>query len=147
MFYVRQLLEMRHEQVSTLEETATVFAAACILHEKNIGAIAVISGGSLKGIISERDIIRRVIAVGKNPKETLVREAMTAPALTCHPDDALDAARSVMTSHRFRHLPVVENRRLVGMLSMRDVMEATLRESREDLAKLQSFVYGPACGG
>ncbi len=147
MIYVRELLQEKDCKVRTIEENETALEAGLLMTEWHVGALIVLQGGEFSGIISERDILSRVIADHRDPSNTLVSEIMTRECQTCLPDDPLETVRADMQRFHIRHIPVLENTRVKGIISMRDVMEATLRESREDLAKLQNYVYGPACGG
>ncbi len=119
---VKGLLEKKGNAVSSILPEATVFAALLLMEEKNIGALLVMQQEKLVGIITERDYARKVILRGKLSKETLVREAMTKDVLFVSPDTKADECMTLMTFKHCRHLPVMEEDKVVGLISMGDVV-------------------------
>lgn len=137
MNIVRQLLQIKGNDVWTISPDASVFDALRMMSDKNVGALAVMEDDKLVGIISERDYARKVILKGKASKEVPVGEIMTAKVITVHPDQTVEECMDLMTSKHIRHLPVIEDDRLVGMISIGDVMRDILYRQRELLKKLE----------
>jgi len=108
--------------IYSVDANSTVLEAARFMTEHNIGAVPVLRDGELAGIFSERDIMRRVVSGGRSPAITKVAEVMTPRPLTLSPDDTVEHARFIMLEHGFRHLPVVEEKKLTGIVSLRDVL-------------------------
>ena len=122
---VKELLDKKGHEVYSVPPDATVYDALKIMAEKEIGALVVLKDGKMEGIISERDYARKVILKGKASKETRVEEIMTKEVIHVGPNEKLSKCLSLMTKHRFRHLPVVDGDNLVGILSIEDVKFAT----------------------
>jgi len=131
MHTVKTLLEKKGSSVWSISPDATVYDALVLMAEKNIGALLVLEGAMLTGVISERDYARKIILKGKASREVPVREIMSSPVITIPPSASLEDALSVMSNHHIRHLPVVAEGRILGMLSMRDVMTAII-EKQDD---------------
>jgi len=142
---MKQIAEVIEDQVLTvIEPSVTVRSAAQKMAEKNIGAVAVVERGKLAGIFSERDIMARVVAKGLNPDDTLVDAVMSKELLVAAPEDELDHALQKMYSIHARHLPVVENGKLVGMVSIRDLLEVDDAHQRAKATFLRELVtYSP----
>jgi CBS domain-containing protein len=119
---------------------AAVFDALQLMADKNIGAVLVVAGEKIEGIFSERDYARRVILTGKTSRETLVREIMTTPVICVHPDWTADQCMALMTDKRIRHLPVVEHDRLIGVISIGDVVRAVVQEQEYTISSLQRYI-------
>ncbi|MBK8050198.1 MAG: CBS domain-containing protein [Anaerolineales bacterium] len=137
---VRQILETKGSQVWTITPDKTVFEALRIMGEKEVGALVVVNGGRVTGIISERDYARKVILQGKTSRDTLVLEIMTSPALVTQPQQTVQECMSVMTDHRIRHLPVVDNEQLVGMISLGDLVKSIIDEQQFKIAQLENYI-------
>ncbi len=120
----------------------SVYAALELMADKNVGALVVIDRGSLVGIISERDYARKVILMARGSKETPVAEIMTADPVTCTSDTTVTECMSVMTDKRFRHLPVVDDGQLVGVISIGDVVRAVIEEQKFLIDQLESSITG-----
>ncbi len=120
----------------------SVLDAARIMNEKHIGALIVAEKERVIGIFTERDILNRVVAQKKKPSETSVKDVMTAPVACCKSDTPLSQCRSVMKSKRIRHLPVVEKGKLLGMVSIGDILEDEFAEQGETIRYLQDYLYG-----
>ena len=122
---VQKLLDKKGHDVYSISPDATVYDALKLMAEKEIGALVVVEDEKMVGIMSERDYARKVILKGKASKETLVREIMTSEVIHTSPDEKVRKCLSLMTKHRFRHIPVLEGDRLVGILSIEDVKRET----------------------
>src|SRR5437867_3361218 len=120
MYTVRQLLEAKGGQVWSIAPEATVYEALQLMAEKNVGAVLVIQGGNLVGIFSERDYARKVILQARSSKTSRVGEVMTRDVLYIGPDDTIENCMALMTAKRTRHLPVLDNEQLVGIISIGD---------------------------
>jgi len=118
---VKKLLEAKGSQVFTVSPDATVYDALALMAEKEIGALVVVKNEKMVGIFSERDYARKVILKGKNSQETLVKEIMTSKVMHAAPEEKVTKCLSLMTTNRFRHLPILDGDRLVGIISIEDV--------------------------
>jgi CBS domain-containing protein len=118
----------------------TIYDALRLMAEKNIGAVLVMSGDAIEGIVSERDYARKVVLLGKTSKTTPVREIMTTDVISVDPGWTADQCMSLMTDKRIRHLPVVENGRLVGIVSIGDVVRAVVDGQRFTIASLENYI-------
>ena len=118
----------------------TVFHALRMMADRNIGAVLVLSGDRIEGILSERDYARKVILLGKTSRETLVSEIMTTTVVMVEPTWTADQCMALMTDRRVRHLPVVQEGRLVGIVSIGDVVRAVVDEQQFTIASLESYI-------
>jgi CBS domain-containing protein len=141
---VGDLLKQKGSDVFHVAPTATVLEAAALMAERNVGAILVCSNGQIAGILSERDCVRRVMLQRRAPLETRVAEVMTSPIKCVSPSDTVDHCMQLMTDRRIRHLPVVDGGRLIGIISMGDVMKAELTEQENVISGLESYICGPS---
>ncbi len=139
---IRQILNGKGQQVWTISPEATVFEAIEKMAEKNIGALVVLDATKVLGIVSERDYTRKVILKGKSSKETQVREIMTNPVLTAGPDETVDACLRMMTQNRIRHLPILENDQLTGIISIGDLVNWIISAQRVAINQLQDYISG-----
>jgi len=128
---VRHILEVKGTDVWSIGPNATVFDALRMMADKDVGALLVMEDDKVVGIISERDYARKIILHGKSSKETLVREIMSTNLYTIHPDQTVEEAMELMTNKRVRHLPVMEGDKLVGMISICDVVKNIIYRQRE----------------
>lgn len=142
MITARDILRAKGPQVWSISPDATVFSALELMAEKNIGALVVLDGESLAGIFSERDYARKVILKGKASKETSVREIMTSEVTTVRPSQSVDECMALMTDKRVRHLPVFEGDKLVGLISIGDVVKAVISEREFTIKQLESYITG-----
>jgi CBS domain-containing protein len=142
MAFVRQLLENKGGNVWSISPEATVFEALQIMAEKNCGALVVLEGNTLKGIFSERDYARKVILKGKTSKETPVKEIMTTDVHTVRPDQTIEDCMALMTDKRIRHLPVVEAGKLIGVISIGDVVKAVIYDKEFTIKQLENYITG-----
>lgn len=139
---VRSLLRLKGRTVWSIATDATVFSAIQLMSEKQVGCLVVLSGGYLAGIVSERDYARKVILKGRSSNDTRVREIMTTPAQYVTPDQTIDEAMRVMTQRRVRHLPVLENDTVIGVLSIGDLVNWIVSSQQQSLRHLQSHIAG-----
>lgn len=130
-------------QLYTIPSTFTAREAARYLNGKEVGAVAVVDGGDLKGILSERDLVQRVIAAGRNADDVKVVEIMTHNPITVQAEKTLSDALEELRGRKFRHLPVLEGETLVGMISVRDLFAAMKTELEVDLHEREAFIFGP----
>jgi CBS domain-containing protein len=137
MNIVRQLLQIKGTNVWTISPDSSVFEALRLMADKNVGALAVVENDHLVGIISERDYARKVVLQGKASKELPVGEIMTSKVITVHPDQTIEECMDLLTSKHIRHLPVMEDDHLVGMISIGDVMRDILYRQRQLLKQFE----------
>lgn len=142
MMTVRELLEHKGGVVWTVAPNASVFEAIRTMAEKGIGALVVMEGARLVGIISERDYARKVILKGRSSKQTSCREIMTDTVFFVTPDRTLDECMALMTDKRIRHLPVIEDDHLVGIVSVGDCIKATISKQQFIIEQLESYIRG-----
>ena len=140
---VAQLLRSKPHGVLSIAPDTAVFRALQLMAEKNVGALLVLEGDSLIGIFSERDYARKVILVGKSSKETAVREIMSSHVLYVRPEQTIQDCMALMTDKRVRHLPVLEDERVVGVISIGDVVKGIISEQEFMIEQLQNYITGP----
>lgn len=121
---VQDVLNKKGRQLVSINEGATVLEAAKVMNEQRIGAVVVSRGDAVIGIFTERDILCRVVATERTPRETRVEAVMSTPVAVCTPETTLDECRTIMRTKRLRHLPVVKDGALAGMISIGDLYEA-----------------------
>jgi len=136
---VRQMLRDK-TCVYTVEPDSTVFEALELMAEHNIGAVLVMGGGRIQGIMSERDYARKGILQGKNSRDTSVAEIMTAPVICVEPTFTADRCMALMTERRIRHLPVMQDDQLLGIISIGDVVRAVVAQQRMLIDALESYI-------
>ncbi|NUM49442.1 MAG: CBS domain-containing protein [Anaerolineales bacterium] len=139
---VNHLLESKGKAVWTIAPHETVYLALQLLAAKNVGALAVMDGAVLVGIVSERDYARKVVLHGKSAVETPVREIMTTKVITVTPSHTLGDCMEQMTLHRIRHLPVIENDEVIGLLSIGDLVKAIILQQEFFLEQLENYIVG-----
>jgi CBS domain-containing protein len=139
---IDSVLKLKGRQVLSVAPTATVYEAIEKMSEKGVGALLVMSEGKLAGIISERDYARKVILKDRSSKQTQVREIMTSPVITVTPGDTVEECMRVVTENRIRHLPVVDRDRVVGVISIGDLVNWTITAHEETIGHLQSYIAG-----
>lgn len=137
---VEQILADKGRQVHTVSPDSTVLEALEVLARHNVGALAVTEGEQLAGMFSERDYARKVILQGRASRDTLVRDSMTADVVTVEPGDDMSRCMQLMTEHRIRHLPVVNEGRLAGMISVGDVVKVVMEEQRFMIEQMESYI-------
>jgi CBS domain-containing protein len=136
---VRQMLRGKTE-VYSVKPDDTVYDALGLMAEKNVGALPVLAGEEIEGIFSERDYARKVILVGKTSRDTRVREIMTREVIRIGPEWTADQCMALMTDKRVRHLPVVDRDRLVGIISIGDVVRAVVEEQQFTISTLERYI-------
>ena len=138
---VRQLLESKGPEVFAIGPDAAVIDAIRLMAEKGVGALVVLEpGGRLAGIVSERDYARKIVLEGRSSKDTPVRDIMTADAVTVGLDEVAPACMHLMTERRIRHLPVVVDGRVAGVVSIGDLVKAVIEEQQIELEQLQRYI-------
>jgi len=143
MYTVRQLMQAKsYQQPYSVAPTDTVFRALELMADKNIGAVLVRDKEQILGIFTERDYLRKVILKGRSSRETAIQEIMSTDMITVSPSFSLEACMELMQQHHIRHLPVLEDDRLVGMVSMRDVVSAILAHKENRIEFLESYIMG-----
>jgi CBS domain-containing protein len=140
---VAQLLRSKPHGVLSITPDTAVYHALQLMAEKNVGALLVLDGDSLVGIFSERDYARKVILVGKSSKETQVREIMSSHVLYVRPQQTIQDCMALMTDKRVRHLPVLDEHRVVGVISIGDVVKSIISEQEFMIEQLQNYITGP----
>jgi CBS domain-containing protein len=139
---VGQLLSLKGTDVFFVAPQDSVLRAIEVMATRHVGALLVMSQGSLIGIISERDYARKVILKNRSSHDTPVSDIMTSPAVSVTPDDTVRRCMELMTEGRFRHLPVVKGGRVVGMLSIGDLVKAVIQEQTEHIEQLERYIAG-----
>jgi CBS domain-containing protein len=137
---VRQLLEAKSPEIVAIGPQAPVIDAIRLMADHGIGALLVMDGPRLAGIVSERDYARKVILQGRSSLDTPVADIMTARVVSVGPADTTDRCMQVMTEHRIRHLPVLEGAAVVGVLSIGDLVKAVIEQQRQELDHLQRYI-------
>ena len=140
MYTVRQLLDVKPRSVVTIAPDASVFEALELMAEKDIGAVVVVHDGQVVGILSERDYARKVILHNKASKDITVDEIMTDRVLYVGPRHTVDECMALMTDKRIRHLPVMDGDRLIGVLSIGDLVKATISEQDFTIRQLERYI-------
>lgn len=142
MLSVQQLLDQKPPGIHSIGPQEPVLAAIKKMAEHHIGALLVMSGDRLVGILSERDYARKVVLLGRSSEDTSVESIMTAKVVTVTPkQDANDCMR-LMTDMRIRHLPVVQGERVIGVLSIGDLVRAVIEEQEKTIADLETYIHG-----
>ena len=136
------LSDKKYKEIISIAPNRPVFDALVILAEYKIGALAVMEGDKLVGIFSERDYAREVILQGRSSKTTQIHEVMTAKVITGKPDDMVDKTLKLMSEKRFRHLPVLDGDKMIGMLSIGDLVKETIAYQQSLIAELESYIKG-----
>jgi len=137
---VDQILKAKGRNVYSIFSNLTVYDALKVMGEKNIGAILIIDDNVLKGILSERDYARKIVLKDKSSKETLVNEIMESNVFTVKLSDNLEDCMQLMSEKRIRHLPVVEDETVVGIISISDVVKAIIETQKETIQHLNSYI-------
>ena len=143
MANVAQLLKAKAEQqVHTIAPTASVFEAISLMADKNIGALPVVNAGQTVGLISERNYARKVDLANRTSRETTVAEIMDSPVLYVHPNLSCEECMALMTEKRLRHLPVIDGGKLIGLISIGDVVKAAVSEQHFIIEQLEHYIAG-----
>lgn len=138
---VSQLLQVKGGSVLSVTPESSVYAALKLMAEKNVGALLVMNGDALRGIMSERDYARKVILLGKSSHELAVRDIMSDKVVSVTPQQTVDDCMGLMTDRRIRHLPVIDSGRVVGVLSIGDLVKAVIEEQQQTIQQLESYIH------
>jgi CBS domain-containing protein len=138
---VSQLLQGKGGAVLSVTPESSVYEALKLMAEKNVGALLVMNGDVLRGIMSERDYARKVILLGKSSHELSVRDIMSEKVVSVTPKQTVDDCMGLMTGRRIRHLPVLDNGRVVGVLSIGDLVKAVIEEQQQTIQQLESYIH------
>lgn len=140
---LQQLLNnKKHKEVISIAPHRPVFDALMVLAEYKIGALVVIQGEQLIGIFSERDYAREIVLKGRASKTTQISDVMTHNVICAKPSDTVEQAMSLMSEKRIRHLPIIENGKVIGVLSMGDLVKETIAYQQDLIKQLQSYISG-----
>ena len=139
---VSQLLQEKGNQIFSVTPQDSVLHAIEVMATRHVGALLVMTQGNLIGIISERDYARKVILKKRSSHDTPVGDIMTAPAVSVSPEDTIHRCMQLMTDGKFRHLPVLSNGRVVGMLSIGDLVKAVIKDQTEHIQQLERYIAG-----
>ncbi len=141
MTNVRQLLDHKGRQVFSIAPGAAVLDAIRMMAERHVGALLVMQGETLSGIVSERDYARKVILMGRSSADTPVRDIMSSPVITVQPETPVQKCMHIMTEQRVRHLPVIDGERVVGMVSIGDLVKAVIAEQQQQIEQLENYIH------
>ena len=141
MATLRDILSRKGREVVSVSPADTVLHAANLMNERGIGGLLVLEAGEPVGIFTERDVLRRVVAPGRDPRTTKVAEVMTAPVTTSTPDLPIEECAALMTSRRIRHLPVREAGRLAGVVTIGDILAYQVSEQQATIVQMTNYLY------
>lgn len=144
MTTVRDILDRKGTRVVTIDPEASALDAARLMNEHRIGSLVVMRDGALAGIVTERDILRRLVAAAKDPAATPVCEIFSSPVVCCRPDTTLEECRGVITEKRIRRLPVMDHGRLCGLVTIGDIMAQEITEKESTIKYLNDYMFGSA---
>ena len=139
---ISAVLQGKGSQVFSVSPQTTVYEAIRVMAEKNVGALVVQDGERLVGVFSERDYTRRVALLGKSSQQTPVTEALSAPVVSVPADATVEECMRLMTSHRVRHLPVMEGQKLLGIVSIGDLVNWIISAQGQEIDQLRTFITG-----
>ena len=140
MITVAGILNNKVTAVFSVTSDTTVYDAIKLMSEKNIGALPVVDNNQLSGIFSERDYARKIILQNRTSQDTLISEIMTSAVITITPQDSIEHCMEMMSSKKIRHLPVIENDQVVGIISIGDVVTAIIQSQKETINHLQTYI-------
>ena len=138
---LKQLLGAKGNQIYSIGPDAKVIEALRLMAQKDVGALVVMEGGRLAGILSERDYARKVILQGKSSQDVPVREIMTSEVITVDPSKTVEDCMALVTQRRIRHLPVCEQGNLIGILSIGDLVKEVIAEQEQTIRQLESYIH------
>jgi CBS domain-containing protein len=140
---VAQILGTKPDQtVYTMKPTASAHEAVRLMAEKNIGALVVVEHGNVVGLVSERDYARKLVLMARSPRDTLLGDIMSSPVMYVHPQQTSDECMALMTQNRMRHLPVMDGGQLIGLISIGDLVKATISEQQFIIEQLEHYITG-----
>lgn len=141
MVTVRQLLDRKGRALFSIEPEDPVLEAIRMMADRHVGALLVMRGTELAGIVSERDYARKVVLLGRSSAETPVWQIMTSPVITVSLDASVQDCMRIVTERRIRHLPVMDGMRVVGMISIGDLVKAVIEEQQQTIEQLESYIH------
>ena len=137
------VLKSKSDQiVHTIGPTASVFAAVKLMADRNVGALLVVDEERVLGIISERDYARKIVLVARSSRDTLVRDIMTSPVMYVRPEHTSEECMALMTENRLRHLPVMDQGKLIGLISIGDLVKGIISEQKFMIEQLEHYISG-----
>jgi CBS domain-containing protein len=139
---VKDILEVKGRDVWSIEPGASVYDAMKLMADKGVGALMVMEGPKVDGVISERDYARKVILEGRSSRTTQVREIMTAQVVYARPDQNIEECMVLMTDKRVRHLPVLDEERLIGVISIGDLVKSIITEQKFIIEQMERYISG-----
>jgi CBS domain-containing protein len=140
---VAQILRSKPDQtVHTVEPTASVYDAVKLMADKNIGALVVVERGNVVGIISERDYARKIVLMARSSRDTSLSDIMSSPVMYVRPEQTSEECMALMTEYRLRHLPVMDGGQLIGLISIGDLVKATISEQQFIIEQLEHYISG-----
>jgi CBS domain-containing protein len=142
MTSVRNLLQLKGNEVWSITPDTLVFDALKVMAEKNVGALLVVEGVNLIGIFSERDYARKIVLKGESSHKVMIKEVMTSGVVSVRPEQSIEECMALMTSKHVRHLPVLENNKLIGLISIGDVVKAIISDKEYTIKQLENYITG-----
>ena len=142
MATVRDMIRKKGNEIFSVPPSANVLEALKLMAKHNTGAVLVMDGGEVQGILSERDCVRKLELEGKTAKNTQVKEIMTAKVISIEADEDLEACMMLMIERNIRHLPVYANEKLLGLISVRDVLREVVEVQKSMIAELEHYITG-----
>jgi CBS domain-containing protein len=139
---VRELLKRKGNEVLSIHPESTVYEALQLMAERNVGALLVFNSGRLVGMFSERDYARKLVLKGKFSRTTAVKEVMTEEVITVSPDEDIERCMDIMTNSRVRHLPVVQQNKVAGVISIGDIVKAIISDQKFTIDVLEQYITG-----
>ena len=142
MTTISEIIDRKGGMVLSVDENDSVFDAICLMAEVNVGAVLVKEKDTIAGIFTERDYLQKIALNSRSSRNTTVKEVMSSPVITAEPDDSIQQCMETMTSCRCRHLPVVEEGQLLGIVSIGDLVKRMLEEKKEEVQQLSQYIAG-----
>jgi CBS domain-containing protein len=142
MTTVRSVLQSKGSDIWSTAPDTSVFDALKVMAEKNVGALLVMEGNQLIGIFSERDYARKVVLKGESSHNIAIRNVMTSGVISVTPDQSIEDCMALMTGKHIRHLPVLENSKLVGLISIGDIVKAIISQHEDTIKQLENYITG-----
>jgi predicted transcriptional regulator len=139
---IAPILKQKNGLICSVSPSDSVYAAISLMAEKKVGALLVLVEGKIVGIVSERDYARKVILMGRSSKETTVAQIMSTPVVVVSPDHTVGECMKIITEHHIRHLPVLHQERIVGVISIGDLVNYIISEQRETIRHLEAYITG-----
>lgn len=137
---IRNILESKGHQVYSVTPDTSVYDALQVMMEKNISSLLIMENEVLKGIFTERDYARKLVLMGRSSKDTPIGDIMTADLFTITPSETIDHCMEMMSAHKIRHLPVIDNNRVTGMVSIGDVVKFIIEDQKRTIQQLESYI-------